>query len=293
MDKKNKEEKYSIPPFPEQEQSTPGSETKMTPKPDHGEHSYQGNNMLLGKKAIITGGDSGIGKAVAIAFAREGADVLLVYYSSKEKADALDTQYWVQREGRQAILCQGDIKKRAFCEEIVQKAVEEWGGIDILINNAAYQMTYESFEDISAEEWIKTFDTNVHAMFFMCQFALPYLSEGSTIINTSSINSYDPNPTLLPYALTKGVIQNFSYALNALLYKNNKKVRVNCVAPGPVWTSLIPSTIPDHENFGKNNPMGRPAQPAEIAPSYVFLASELSSYIAGAAIPVTGGRNTL
>ena len=285
--------KHPKPPFPKQEQSTPGSEKKMHPKPDHGEKTYKGNGLLKGKKAIITGGDSGIGKAVAIAYAREGADVLLIYFKNKESEDALDTKYWVEREGREAILMQGDIKERKFCEEVVEKAVSSWGKVDVLINNAAYQMTYKTFEEISDEEWLKTFDTNVHGMFYMCKLALPYISEKGTIINTSSINSYDPNPTLLPYALTKGVIHHFTYALNALLHENKKQIRVNSVAPGPVWTSLIPSTIPDHENFGKNNPMGRPAQPSEIAPSYVFLADDSASYIAGTTIAVTGGRNTL
>lgn len=285
--------KHPKPPFPKQEQSTPGSEKNMHPKPDHGEDTYKGNGLLKGKKAIITGGDSGIGKAVAIAYAREGADVLLIYFKNKESEDALDTKYWVEREGREAILMQGDIKERKFCEEVVEKAASSWGRIDVLINNAAYQMTYKTFEEISDEEWLKTFDTNVHGMFYMCKLALPYLSEKGTIINTSSINSYDPNPTLLPYALTKGVIHHFTYALNALLHENKKQIRVNSVAPGPVWTSLIPSTIPDHENFGENNPMGRPAQPSEIAPSYVFLAADSASYIAGTTIAVTGGRNTL
>lgn len=295
MNRENKKTKIrkEEPPFPKQDQETPGQESKMKPKPDHGEDSYKGNNVLLNKKVIITGGDSGIGKAVAIAFAREGADVMLVYESEKERKDARDTQDWVEKAGREAILCEGDIRSTDFCKEVVDKAVESWGEIDILINNAAYQMTYKTFEEISAEEWLKTFDTNVHAMFYLCQYALPYLSETGTIINTSSINAYDPNPTLLPYALTKGVIKNFSYALNALLHSEGKKIRVNCVAPGPVWTPLIPSTIPEHEDFGKDNPMGRPAQPAELAPSYVFLASSISSYIAGACIPVTGGRNTL
>lgn len=290
---KNDSGKFPKPPFPKQDQSTPGSEEEMYPKPDHGEDTYKGNGLLNGKKAIITGGDSGIGKAVAIAYAREGVDVLLIYFKNKESEDALDTKYWVEREGREAILMQGDISQRSFCEKVVAEAVSNWGRIDILINNAAYQMTYKSFEEISDEEWLKTFDTNVHGMFYMCKLALPYMGENGTIINTSSINSYDPNPTLLPYALTKGVIHHFTYALNALLHENKKQIRVNSVAPGPVWTSLIPSTIPDHENFGKDNPMGRPAQPSEIAPSYVFLASDSASYISGTTIPVTGGRNTL
>lgn len=285
--------KYPPPPYPRQDQEPPGTEQTMRPRPDHGERTYEGSGKLVDKKAIITGGDSGIGKAVAIAFAREGADVLIVYLDDVEKEDALDTQHWVEQAGREAVLLKGDLKDRTFCQDVVNKAVESWGRIDVLINNAAYQMTYQKFEDISSEEWIKTFDTNVHAMFYLCQFALPYISEGGSIINTSSINAYEPNPHLLPYALTKGTIQHFSSALNEMLLEENKNIRVNSVAPGPVWTPLIPSTIPDHDTFGEDNPTGRPAQPVEVAPSYVFLASAESSYISGATIPVTGGRTTL
>ncbi|MCY4780629.1 SDR family oxidoreductase [Sphingobacterium sp. UT-1RO-CII-1] len=286
-------ENYSQPPFAKQAQTPPGTEQMMRPKPDHGEDSYQGSGVLANRKAIITGGDSGIGKAVAIAFAREGADLLLVYLSEEEEQDALETKYLIEQENRQAILMRGDLKQETFCKQVIDEAIAEWGKIDILINNAAYQMTYESFAEISSAEWNKTFDTNVHAMFFMCQYAIPHMVPGSTIINTSSINAYEPNPGLLPYALTKGTIQHFTYALNLQLSKEQKGIRVNCVAPGPVWTPLIPSTIPDHDTFGADNPMERPAQPAELAPSYVFLASVGSSYIAGATIPVTGGRNTL
>jgi len=284
---------FPYPPFERQDQSPPGSEQNMRPKPDHGEFTYKGNNQLCDKKAIITGGDSGIGKAVSLAFAREGADVIIVYLDEKEELDALEAKEWVEQENRQAILMKGDLRDKSFCKEVVDRAIEEWGRIDVLINNAAYQMSFESFADISSEEWVKTFDTNVHAMFFMCQYAIPYMPAGSSIINTSSINAYEPNPGLLPYALTKGTIQHFSYALNMMMQQEEKNIRVNCVAPGPVWTPLIPSTIPDHDTFGQDSLMKRPAQPSEVAPSYVFLASNSSSYISGATIPVTGGRNTL
>lgn len=284
---------FPYPPFEHQSQSPPGSEHKMNPKPDHGELTYKGTNLLSDKKAIITGGDSGIGKAVALAFAREGADVLIVYLDEQEKEDALEIKRWIEKENKQALLMKGDLRDQSFCKDVINKAIEEWGRIDVLVNNAAYQMSYDSFSDISSDEWLKTFDTNVHAMFFLCQYAVPYMSPGSNIINTSSINAYEPNPKLLPYALTKGTIQHFSYALNRMLQEEEKGIRVNCVAPGPVWTPLIPSTIPDHETFGQQSLMKRPAQPAEVAPSFVFLASDSSSYISGATIPVTGGRNTL
>lgn len=286
-------EPFPYPPFERQTQSPPGSEQKMHPKPDHGEATYEGTDQLCDKKAIITGGDSGIGKAVSLAFAREGADVLIVYLDEQEEKDALEIKAWIEQEKRQVLLMKGDLRDQSFCKDVVNKAIEEWGRIDILVNNAAYQMSYDSFSDISPDEWLKTFDTNVHAMFFLCQYAVPYMPPGSNIINTSSINAYEPNPKLLPYALTKGTIQHFSYALNRMLQEEGKGIRVNCVAPGPVWTPLIPSTLPDHETFGQHTLMKRPAQPAEVAPSFVFLASDSSSYISGATIPVTGGRNTL
>ncbi len=284
-------EKHVQPPFPEQEQEVPGTEAEMKPKADHGEESYKGSGKLQGKKAVITGGDSGIGKAVAIAFAREGADVLISYLDSVEDDDANDTAKWIEEAGGKAVLIKGDISKEAHCREIINKAVEAFGQIDILVNNAAFQMAREKLSEIPSEEWDHTFATNIHAMFYLCKAADPHMKPGSSIINTTSINAYSPTPVLLPYAATKGAIQNFTANLGQILLEQGKGIRVNAVAPGPVWTPLIPSTMPDPENFGKDTPMGRPAQPAELAPAYVFLASEAdSSYISGATIAVTGGK---
>lgn len=284
----NPAEKYPAPPFERQAQSPPGLERLLDPKADHGETSYRGNGLLVGKKAVITGADSGIGKAIAIAYAREGADILVSYLNEEE--DALDTKKWVEHAGRQAILVPGDIRSEKHCHHLIAKATEEWGGIDILVNNAAYQRTYKDFGSIPADEWREVFDTNVHAMFYLCYEALPFMLAGSSIINTTSVNAYHPNPILLPYAATKAAIQNFTANMAQMMLEADNGIRVNAVAPGPVWTPLIPSTIPDHENFGKDTPMGRPGQPAEIAPIFVFLASEAASYISGATIPATGGK---
>jgi NAD(P)-dependent dehydrogenase (short-subunit alcohol dehydrogenase family) len=279
------------PPLPEQQQDVPGHTEEMNPRPDHGEESYRGSGRLEGKKAIITGSDSGIGRAVAIAFAREGADVLISYLN--EDDDAKETARWVEQAGRKAVLVPGDVSSAAQCRAIVDKAVEAFGRIDILVNNAAHQMTFEALEDIPDEEWDKTFATNIHAMFYLAKAALPHMAEGSAIINTTSVNADTPRPTLLPYATTKGAIQNFTGGLAQLL--GEKKIRVNCVAPGPVWTPLIPSTMPPDQvrNFGKNTPLGRPAQPRELAPAYVMLATDEASYVSGATIAVTGGKPIL
>jgi NAD(P)-dependent dehydrogenase (short-subunit alcohol dehydrogenase family) len=276
------------PPLPEQQQEVPGTTAAMDPKPDHGEESYRGSGRLAGKKAIITGGDSGIGRAVAIAFAREGADVLISYLNEDE--DAEETSRWIEQAGRQAVLVPGDISSAAHCRGVVEKAVEAFGRVDILVNNAAHQMTFQSIEEIPDAEWEKTFATNIHAMFYLAKAALPHMGEGSAIINTTSINADTPKPTLLPYATTKGAIQNFTGGLAQMLGK--KKIRVNCVAPGPVWTPLIPSTMPAEEvkEFGAETPLGRPAQPRELAPAYVMLASDEASYISGATVAVTGGK---
>lgn len=286
-------EKYPIPPFPKQEQEPPGIEAEMKPKADHGEESYKGCDKLRGKKAVITGGDSGIGKAISIAFAREGADILISYLDDVEDQDANETANYVREAGRKAILMKGDIRSPEHCRKIIEKAVEEFGQIDILVNNAAFQMARDSLADISDEEWIKNFDTNIHPMFYLCKAAEPYMKPGSSIINTTSVNAYSPTPVLLPYAATKGAIQNFTSNLSQILLQAGKGIRVNAVAPGPIWTPLIPSTMPDPENFGKNTPMGRPGQPVEVAPAYVFLASDEASYISGATLPVTGGRITI
>jgi len=274
--------------MPEQQQEMPGYTDKMNPKPDHGEDSYKGSGRLKDCAAIITGGDSGIGRAVAIAFAREGADVLISYYN--EDKDAEETARWVEEAGRKAIVVAGDIQDEAHCRSMIDRAMEEFGRLDILVNNAAHQASFESIEDISAEEWDVTFRTNVYSMFYLCKAAIPRMRPGSTIINTSSINATDPSPSLLAYATTKGAIANFTAGLAGLVA--GKGIRVNAVAPGPIWTPLIPSTMPMEKvkNFGQNTPIGRAGQPAELAPAYVLLASQESSYMTGALIEVTGGR---
>jgi NAD(P)-dependent dehydrogenase (short-subunit alcohol dehydrogenase family) len=281
-------EKEPKPPFPEQTQRPPGSEQELQPKADHGEQSYKGFGRLKGRKALITGADSGIGKAVAIAFAREGADVLISYFD--EEQDAKDTAKWVQEAGRKAILLAGDITEEAHCKKMVEIAVKEFGQINILVNNAAFQMTHQSVTEIPSEEWDHTFRTNIYANFYLTKAAVPHMPPGSAIINTCSINAFQPKPTLLAYAATKAAIVNFTAGLAQSLAE--KGIRANSVAPGPVWTPLIPSTMPskDVAQFGQQSPTGRPAQPAELAPVYVLLASDESSFISGAAIPVTGGR---
>jgi NAD(P)-dependent dehydrogenase (short-subunit alcohol dehydrogenase family) len=275
----------------EHPQRPPGTEAAMTVKPDHGENSYQGHGRLAGKAAVVTGGDSGIGKAVAIAFAREGADVLIAYLNEHE--DAKDTAHYVEQAGRRAVLVAGDLAEPECCREVIDRAVEEFGHIDVLVNNAAYQMTHETLEEVTDEEWRHTFATNVDAMFRLCKAALPHMGAGGSIINTSSINSDQPKPTLLPYATTKGAIANFTAGLAQLL--GERGIRANSVAPGPIWTPLIPSTMPPEQvkEFGKNTPLGRPGQPAELAPVYVLLASDEASYISGARIDVTGGKPVL
>jgi hypothetical protein len=276
---------------PKQQQDMPGTTEEMRPIPDHGEKSYKGSGRLAGKKAVITGADSGIGRAVAIAFAREGADVLIAYLSEHE--DARETARLVVQAGCKAVLVAGDIQDSAQCRKIVQRAVSELGGIDILVNNAAHQATFENIEDISDEEWELTFKVNIHAMFYLTKAAVAYMPPGSAIINTASINADVPNPSLLAYATTKGAIQNFTAGLAQLLAE--KGIRANTVAPGPIWTPLIPSTMPPDKvrTFGSNVPMKRPGQPAELATAYVMLADPLSSYVSGATIAVTGGKPLL
>ncbi|MCR4264707.1 SDR family oxidoreductase [Nitratireductor sp. ZSWI3] len=282
---------YPAPPFARQQQERPGETAKMDPLPDHGEHSYRGSGRLRDRVALITGGDSGIGRAVAIAFAREGADVAISYLS--ENSDAKETARWVEDAGRKALLLRGDIAEEKHCKQLVQRTVQELGRLDILVNNAAYQASYETLEEITAVGWELTFRTNVHAMFYLCKEALRHMKPGSAIINTSSINASDPSPSLLAYATTKGAISNFTAGLAGLVAERG--VRVNAVAPGPIWTPLIPSTMPAErvENFGANTPMKRPGQPAELAATFVLLASPESSYTTGAVIEVTGGRPML
>jgi NAD(P)-dependent dehydrogenase (short-subunit alcohol dehydrogenase family) len=273
-----------------EQQEYPGHPSEMEPPSDHGETSYHGSGRLEGKRAIITGGDSGIGRAVALAFAREGADVLLSYLESEEK-DAQETVRLVTDAGRTAVTAPGDVRDEAYCRALVGRAVSELGGIDILVNNAAYQMAQPGgIGDITTEQLDRVFRTNVYAMFWLCQAAIPYLQPGSTIINTTSIEAYDPAPPLLDYASSKAAILNFTKGLARQLA--GQGIRVNAVAPGPIWTPLIPATMPPEKvkSFGQDTPLGRPGQPAELAPAYVFLASQDSSYITGERIGVAGGR---
>lgn len=276
---------------PPQRQAVPGSQAKMIPTPDCGEQTYKGHGRLVGKAAVITGGDSGIGRAVAIAYAREGADVLISYLSEDE--DAADTAALVEAAGRKAVLVKGNISEPQQCREIIAAAVAEFGKVDILVSNAAYQMSRASLEEISDEEWDYTIQTNLSAMFHLCKAALPHMGPGSSIIGSSSVNSDSPSPALAPYAATKAAIANFSASLAQML--GERGIRVNSVAPGPVWTPLIPATMPQEKvaNFGTNTPLGRAGQPAELAPVYVLLASDEGSYISGARIAVTGGRPVL
>ncbi|ESX10014.1 SDR family oxidoreductase [Mesorhizobium sp. M1148] len=285
------QQKYPQPPLPEQQQDMPGYTDEMDPRPDHGEESYRGSGKLTDRVALITGADSGIGRAVAIAFAREGADVIISYLEEDE--DAQETARLVEEAGRKAVLARGDISDEIFARSLVQRAIDECGRLDILVNNAAHQASFEKLEDISAEEWDLTFRTNVYAMFYLSQEAVKHMEPGSTIINTSSINATSPSPALLAYATTKGAIANFTAGLAGLVAERG--IRVNAVAPGPIWTPLIPSTMPSEKvkEFGKNTPLKRPGQPAELAATYVLLASEGSSYTTGALYEVTGGRPML
>jgi NAD(P)-dependent dehydrogenase (short-subunit alcohol dehydrogenase family) len=276
---------------PAQQQEVPGIQSKMTPVPDCGEESYKGSGKLTGKVAVITGGDSGIGRAVAIAYAREGADVLISYLS--EDSDAKDTQRYVEQAGRRGVLVRGDVADPQHCREIIQTAVDELGGLDILVSNAAFQMSHDSLQEISDEEWDRTLHTNISAMFHLCKAAIPHMKAGSSIIGSSSVNSDMPSPQLTPYAATKAAIANFCASLAQLL--GEQGIRVNSVAPGPIWTPLIPATMPPEkvEHFGENTPLGRAGQPKELAPVYVLLASNDGSYISGARVAVTGGRPVL
>jgi NAD(P)-dependent dehydrogenase (short-subunit alcohol dehydrogenase family) len=276
------------PEYPQEQIAPPGTEEEMTPTADHGEQTYVGNDQLRDRVAIITGGDSGIGRAVAIAFAREGADVVISYLNEEE--DARETERLVTDAGRRALTIGGDISDEAHCREIVRRVVDEFGRLDILVNNAAFQRTYESIESIPSEEWEYTFKTNIHAMFYLCKAAIPQMQPGSSIINTTSIQSYQPSANLLAYATTKGAVTNFTKALAASVA--DRGIRVNAVAPGPIWTPLIPSTMPPEKvkSFGKTTPLGRAGQPAELAPVYVLLASQLGSYITAQIYGVTGGE---
>ena len=273
-----------------QEQEHPGSGEQMGPRPDHGEDSYRGSGRLTGRKTVITGGDSGIGRAVAVAFAREGADVLLSYLD-EEEADAKETRELVRQAGREAVSVPGDLRSEEHCARLVARAVAEFGHIDVLVNNAAYQMSQDDgILAITTEQFDRVVKTNLYAMFWLCKAAVPHMPPGASIINTSSIQASQPSPQLIDYAMTKGGIVTFTKALSADLA--SKGIRVNSVAPGPVWTPLIPATMPAEkvDSFGAQTPLGRAGQPAEIAPAYVFFASQESSYVTGEVLGVTGGQ---
>jgi NAD(P)-dependent dehydrogenase (short-subunit alcohol dehydrogenase family) len=282
---------YPQPQYPEQTQMDqhPGLEQEMGPKPDYGYETYRGSGRLEGKKAVITGGDSGIGRAVALAFAREGADVVISYLE-EEEADATETAGVVEDAGKKCVKVPGDIVEEARCQAVIQKAVDEFGGIDILVNNAAHQMTVDGIADVSTELLDRTFKTNIYAMFWLVKAALPHMREGGSIINVGSIQAYQPSPPLLPYATTKGAITTFTKGLAMEVVQYG--LRANTVAPGPVWTPIIPASMPADtvSQFGGTSPMGRPAQPAELAPAFVFLASQEASYVNGETLGVTGGQ---
>jgi NAD(P)-dependent dehydrogenase (short-subunit alcohol dehydrogenase family) len=278
------------PEYPQPPIDSPGSIDEMRPSADHGEESYEGLGRLKDRVALITGGDSGIGRAVSIAFAREGADVLISYLPEEER-DALDTAEWVKRAGRGVATQAGDIRTEEHCRALVDRAFDEFGRLDILVNNAAFQSTHESIEEFSSEEFELTFKTNVFAMFWLCKAAMPRMKPGSVIINTASIQAFDPSPTLLAYAPTKAAIVSFTKALSQSAMKSG--IRVNAVAPGPVWTPLIPSTLPEKsvKKFGADTQFERAAQPVEISPVFVFLASNEARYVTGEVYGVTGGKS--
>ncbi|MET7447426.1 SDR family oxidoreductase [Streptomyces sp. NBC_01696] len=280
-------QRHPQPDFPQQEQEHPGRTGPMDPAPDHGEDSYRGNGLLLDRRTVITGGDSGIGRAVALAFAREGADVLFTYLPAEE-GEAEETTRLVEEAGRKAVSVACDIRDEEQCRALIERAVDEFGGIDVLVNNAAYQMSQpDGIAAISTSQFDRVVRTNLYGMFWLCKTALPHIPAGGSIINTTSVQAYKPSPHLLDYAMTKGAIVTFTQGLAQMLASDG--IRVNAVAPGPVWTPLIPATMPDTTEFGKQSPLGRPAQPAEMAPAYVFLASSNASFITGEIMNATGG----
>jgi NAD(P)-dependent dehydrogenase (short-subunit alcohol dehydrogenase family) len=276
---------------PQQQQNPPGSTDEMTPRPDHGEDSYRGSGRLTGKVAVITGADSGIGRAVAIAYAREGADVVISYLNEHE--DAKETESWVEKAGRKALVVAGDLSEAQACRDLIDATVQEFGRVDVLVSNAAYQMTHESVDEISDQEWDYTIATNLSAFFHLVKASVPHMRPGSSIIGTTSVNSDTPKPELMPYDVTKAGIANMVGALAGMLA--DQGIRANSVAPGPIWTPLIPATMPEEkvESFGSDVPLGRAGQPAEVAPVYVLLASDEASYISGARVAVTGGKPIL
>ncbi|QNP61803.1 SDR family oxidoreductase [Streptomyces genisteinicus] len=279
--------RHPRPDFADQKQSPPGWTGPMDPPPDHGEDSYEGHGLLAGRVAVVTGGDSGIGRAVSLAFAREGADVVLTHLA-EEKQEAAETVRLVEEAGRSALAVECDIRFEENCDALIEAAVDRFGAIDVLVNNAAYQMSQPGgIEDIGTEQFDRVVRTNLYGMFWLSKKALPHIPRGGSVINTTSVQAYKPSPHLLDYATTKGAIVTFTQGLAQMVAERG--VRVNAVAPGPVWTPLIPATMPDTTEFGKQSPLGRPAQPAEMAPAYVFLASPAASYITGEIVNATGG----
>ncbi|MFH9125612.1 SDR family oxidoreductase [Streptomyces globisporus] len=275
------------PDFPQQDQAHPGWTGPMDPPPDHGEESYRGSGLLDERKTVISGGDSGIGRAVALAYAREGADVVFTHLPEEGK-EAGETVRLVEQAGRRAVPVVCDIRDEKQCRSLIEQAVSEFGRIDVLVNNAAYQMSQpDGISAISTEQFDRVMRTNLYGMFWLCKSALPHIPAGGSIINTTSVQAYKPSPHLLDYAMTKGAIVTFTQGLAQMLASDG--IRVNAVAPGPVWTPLIPATLPDTAEFGKQSPLGRPAQPAEMAPAFVFLASRNASFITGEIMNATGG----
>jgi NAD(P)-dependent dehydrogenase (short-subunit alcohol dehydrogenase family) len=291
MSTKDPKKLHKQPPYSDKKQVPPGTEEEMKPRADHGEQSYQGTDRLEGRKALITGADSGIGRAVALSFAREGADVAISYLSEEE--DARETEHLVREAGRKTMLLPGDIGVPSVCQSVAREAIDGFGAIDLLVNNAAFQRTGDKLEEIADDEFEEAYRVNVFAMFRLCKAILPQMKEGSSIINTASIQSFDPTPNLLAYASTKAAIVSFTRSLAGLAIKQG--VRVNAVAPGPVWTPLIPSTLPPEKvkRFGADTVFGRAAQPAELAPIFVFLASDQASYVTGEVYGATGGQMPL
>ncbi|EKX67539.1 oxidoreductase, short chain dehydrogenase/reductase family protein [Streptomyces ipomoeae 91-03] len=284
---RNPVERHPRPDFPQQDQDHPGWTGPMDPPPDHGEDSYRGSGLLKDRRTVLTGGDSGIGRAVALAFAREGADVLFTHLP-EEAEDARETARLVEDAGRKAISVPCDVRDEEQCRHLIERAVAEFGRIDVLVNNAAYQMSQpDGIEAISTEQFDRVMRTNLYGMFWLCKMALPHIPAGGSIINSTSVQAYKPSPHLLDYATTKGAIVTFTQGLAQMVASDG--IRVNAVAPGPVWTPLIPATMPDTKEFGKQAPLGRPAQPAEMAPAYVFLASDRASFITAEILNATGG----
>ncbi|MEA9948546.1 glucose 1-dehydrogenase [Xanthomonas campestris pv. raphani] len=283
---------YPRPPFKSQQQGFPGKTDKMDPRPDHGEDSYVGHGQLKGKRALITGGDSGIGAAVAIAYAREGADVAIAFLPD-EQEDASRIGALIEKAGVRALLVGCDISDPNQAASLIDKVNSEFGGLDILVNNAGYQKYFQSFEEITLDEWRKTFDTNVHAVFNLVRLSVPLMKDGGSIINTASVQSKKPTPNILPYGATKGALANLTIGLAGVLAE--KQIRVNAVLPGPIWTPFIPAGMDEEsvESFGSQTPMGRPGQPVELASAYVMLASDTASYTSGTLLTISGGAVTL